>query len=438
MLFPYLIGDDLNSRPDQSPSRWVINFVNWDENKCRLDYPDCFEIVKNRVKPERDLLWGKGNATADDRARRWWQFARQTLKLYNTIAPLKRVLVNSQASKYISPEFIAGDYVFDQAVIVLSFDRDIHLAIFNSFAHTLWSEKYRTTIGGTSYYLPSKAVEPFPFLQDHLGELEAKLELIGEAYHHFRKQLMLKLKLGLTKTYNQFHNPHLDNDIVKSEIVNRSELQKTFGKETVNLWNHLQKTDGVCSFEEAVNDIIHLRQLHKEMDETVLKAYGWQEYSEKWGPAIDLAHDFYEVDYLPENDRVRYTISPEARKEVLKRLLLLNHEIYEEEVKQGLHGKKKSPKATAKIKSKIVNDPGQGSLFSGAQTTNTSLSGKTAAKKAAIPDPSAQKVSHPTFGQGIVLSTEGHGDNAKLTIQFGSEVKKCQAKFVTYLDTKGE
>ena len=29
VLFPYLIGDDLNSRPDQSPSRWVINFKDW-------------------------------------------------------------------------------------------------------------------------------------------------------------------------------------------------------------------------------------------------------------------------------------------------------------------------------------------------------------------------------------------------------------------------
>ena len=29
VLFPYLIGEDLNSRPDQSPSRWVINFKDW-------------------------------------------------------------------------------------------------------------------------------------------------------------------------------------------------------------------------------------------------------------------------------------------------------------------------------------------------------------------------------------------------------------------------
>ncbi|MCG2830738.1 MAG: hypothetical protein L6302_06770 [Desulfobacteraceae bacterium] len=72
------------------------------------------------------------------------------------------------------------------------------------------------------------------------------------------------------------------------------------------------------------------------MDETVLEAYGWED--------IDLAHDFYEVEYLPENDRVRYIISPDARKEVLKRLLKLNHEIHEQEVKAGLHAKGKIKK----------------------------------------------------------------------------------------------
>ncbi|MBT3961207.1 MAG: hypothetical protein HOK94_07665 [Candidatus Marinimicrobia bacterium] len=36
----------------------------------------------------------------------------------------------------------------------------------------------------------------------------------------------------------------------------------------------------------------------------VLEAYGWDE--------LDLAHDFYEVDNLHENDRIPYTISFEA------------------------------------------------------------------------------------------------------------------------------
>ena len=82
-----------------------------------------------------------------------------------------------------------------------------------------------------------------------------------------------------------------------------------------------------------------------------------------------MHHDFYDVDYLPENDRIRYTIHPDARKEILKRLLLLNHEIYAKEVEQGLHKKKGGKKNTAKaelphseVKETQVQR-GQGELF---------------------------------------------------------------------------
>lgn len=64
--------------------------------------------------------------------------------------------------------------------------------------------------------------------------------------------------------------------------------------------------------------ILELRRLHRELDVSVRDAYGWSD--------LDLGHDFHEVETLPENDRVRYTISPEARKEVLRQLLGLNHQ----------------------------------------------------------------------------------------------------------------
>jgi hypothetical protein len=44
------------------------------------------------------------------------------------------------------------------------------------------------------------------------------------------------------------------------------------------------------------------------------------------------------VPYLPGNDRVRFTIGDRARLEVLRRLSDLNHQRYEEEAAQGLHG----------------------------------------------------------------------------------------------------
>ena len=100
------------------------------------------------------------------------------------------------------------------------------------------------------------------------------------------------------------------------------------------------------------------RQLHVEMDNAVLDAYSWQD--------VQLRHDFYEVDYLPENDRVRYTIHPEARKEILKRLLELNHKIHEEEIAAGLWDKK-TPKEyktkTFKTSKAEDQDEGYGNLF---------------------------------------------------------------------------
>ena len=91
---------------------------------------------------------------------------------------------------------------------------------------------------------------------------------------------------GLTKTYNRFHDP-----------------------------------------KETAADIQKLRELHVEMDEAVAAAYGWED--------LKLQHGFHDT-----KQGLRYTISEAARREVLDRLLRLNHERYAEEVKQGLHDKK--------------------------------------------------------------------------------------------------
>ena len=42
---PYLVGEDLNSRPDGSPSRWVINFRDWPEERAR-EYAEPFARVE--------------------------------------------------------------------------------------------------------------------------------------------------------------------------------------------------------------------------------------------------------------------------------------------------------------------------------------------------------------------------------------------------------
>lgn len=412
VLFPYLNGDDLNSRPDQSPSRWVINFFDWDNDRCQNEYPDCFRIIEERVKPER-IRWKldqEGNEIVGTYALRkplpqkWWIYADKRPKLYSTIAPMERVLVVARVSRTLAFEIVDSKKVFADAIVVFAYNYFNYFSLLQSSIHNQWAWKYCTTMKTDLNYTPSNTFETFPFPQNLSKDKEVKLEQIGETYHEFRRQLMLKMQLGLTKTYNQFHNPQLSSEIAGSDITNRKELQKKYGKETVNLWNHLMKTDSVCSMEEAITDIKHLRQLHKEMDDAVLLAYKWDD--------MDLAHGFYEVDYLPENDRIRYTISPAARKEVLKRLLLLNHEIYEEEVKQGLHGIKKGK---AKTKKKAENKK------------QVSISLQT--KPKVLSDISdgfqvGQDVMHPIFGHGIIKEIEGSSDDTKLTIAFGRGITK--------------
>jgi hypothetical protein len=75
-----------------------------------------------------------------------------------------------------------------------------------------------------------------------------------------------------------------------------------------------------------------------------------------------MEHDFYEVETLPENDRVRYTISPATRKELLKRLLAENHRRAAAESATQAQTPPSSKKATKRAKrSRAAESP---SLFS--------------------------------------------------------------------------
>jgi hypothetical protein len=85
VLLPYLNGEDLNTSPSQSPSRWIIFFSDWEEQKASA-FADCFEICRQRVYPERQKH-------SEDRTRKnWWQFQRIRPELYRSISPLKKVL----------------------------------------------------------------------------------------------------------------------------------------------------------------------------------------------------------------------------------------------------------------------------------------------------------------------------------------------------------
>jgi hypothetical protein len=97
------------------------------------------------------------------------------------------------------------------------------------------------------------------------------LETLGEALDVERRATMLGRSLGLTKLYNQVHDPDV-----------------------------------------ADHAIARLRELHRQIDEAVLAAYGWKD--------LDL-----EVGHHRTKIGMRWTVSPKARFELLDRLLFENH-----------------------------------------------------------------------------------------------------------------
>lgn len=93
VLFRYLNGEDLNSRPDASASRWVIDFNDRTEEEA-AKYSIPFKRVTEQVRPERA---SKPRAVRDAP---WWLFfrSRPALRTAIQIAELPEVLVATLAS----------------------------------------------------------------------------------------------------------------------------------------------------------------------------------------------------------------------------------------------------------------------------------------------------------------------------------------------------
>ncbi|MCY7331121.1 MAG: restriction endonuclease [Pseudanabaena sp. CAN_BIN31] len=333
VLFPYLNGSDVNSNYDQSPSRWVINFFDWalspehdDPKKPKgapyaSDYPDCLEIVERLVKPERQKL-NQSISTQKRRANYWWIYGQHAPTLYATIAHCDLVLVCARVTKNLMFAFAPKNYVYNEMLIVFNESKYYLFSFLQSSIHDSWSWQNCSTLGAGMRYTPSDCFETFPF-PTLTPETETELETIGEKYYNQRQQIMQNTQLGLTKTYNRFHEPN-DTD---------PEIEK-------------------------------LRQLHIEMDYAVLKAYRWKPsppsplsqgasgdkndlllplpLGEGWGEGLN--HDFHQT-----KQGQRFTISETARRDILDRLLALNHARYAEEVKAGLHDKAKGKKKKEKV-----------------------------------------------------------------------------------------
>ena len=308
VIYPYLIGKDVNQSPEHLPGRLVINFFDWPEDRA-AEFPLAYDKVVRDVKPYRQERKESGEyKRRRPLPQRWWQYAEKRPALYHAVgrgAPFVShptgwksdhrrfecvIVFATGATKYPCFTFVPNEYICAHSVCVVASDSHALFACLSSNLHTVWAWQFGSKMKQDLRYSHGDIFETFPFPDGVLSADASKLAALGEKYFENRREYMVANNRGMTKFYNDLHDPGCDSTA-----------------------------------------IVDCRDLQKEIDTAVLAAYKFDD--------IDLDTDFHEVGYLPVGKNTRYTMSEEARREILVRLALLNKERHEAESRIDSDGK---------------------------------------------------------------------------------------------------
>jgi len=143
VIFPYMNGDDLNNNPNEQATRYIINFFDWPQEKAK-QYSECYSIVENLVKPERQR-WSKdknGNDIIGDYALRkpmpekWWIYCEKRPNLYNAISSLSQTIVIARTSKTVAFTFADTKQVLNANLTIISIDSGLKVSDLKIFARS--------------------------------------------------------------------------------------------------------------------------------------------------------------------------------------------------------------------------------------------------------------------------------------------------------------
>lgn len=182
---------------------------------------------------------------------------------------LSEVLVLTRVSKTVMPLRVPAGQVISDRLYLMVENSFAMQGILSSSIHWAWAVKLSSTLETRVNYSSTDAFETFP-----RPKPTPDLDRLGRTLDTERREVMLRRQLGLTKLYNLVNDPK------------------------------------VHDADDA--DVARLRQIHVELDEAVMAAYGWSD--------VALNHGFHTYRQME-----RWTVCPEARVEILDRLLEENH-----------------------------------------------------------------------------------------------------------------
>jgi hypothetical protein len=256
-----------NGRNMRSGSlKLVIDLFGLSEATIRAKFPEVYQHLLERVRYDYDKngkpnVNKKGQKTGREWNNRafyrtnWWIFGEPRAELRPALEGLKRYIGTVDTSPNRVFEFIDGDIIVDDGVVVVASDAAETLAVLSSRIHVLFSLRAGgwLGVGDDPRWNKSLVFDPFPFPE--LSESQrAKLRSAGEELDATRKRVLSEQPdLSLTDLYNVLAKVNAEADLTADE-------------EDI-------KQRGL---------VLILRELHEGIDSLTAQAYGW---------AADLTED---------------------------------------------------------------------------------------------------------------------------------------------------
>lgn len=238
---PYRNGRDLTATPR---GVMVIDLFGLSEPDVRTRFPAVYQHVLDKVKPERD----HNNRTT--RRNNWWLFGEPLSTFRPALKALPRYIATVETAKHRVFQFLEGDILPDNKLIVLALDDAAALAVLSSRIHVTWALAAGSWlgIGNDPVYAKSKCFDPFSF-PDASEAQKTCLRALGEELDAHRKaQAAAHPQLTLTGIYNVL------------EKLRAGERIEGRDRET---------------YDQGLVGI--LKGIHDRIDAAVADAYGWPE-----------------------------------------------------------------------------------------------------------------------------------------------------------------
>ncbi|MBS3910986.1 MAG: class I SAM-dependent DNA methyltransferase [Hydrogenophaga sp.] len=243
-----LIREYRNGRDLMATSRdvLVIDAFGLSAEQLRERFPEVFQWLVERVKPERDQ---NNRAIYRDN---WWIFGEPRKDLRPALIGLPRYVATVETAKHRTFQFLDASVLPDNMLIAIASDDAAWLGVLSSQVHVEWALASGGTLEDRPRYNKTRCFETFPFPSDDTGltpALTERIRQLAEQLDAHRKARQAAFEsVTLTGMYNV--------------------LDKLRRHEPLTAKDKTLHEQGLVSV---------LQSLHDELDAAVLMAYGWSD-----------------------------------------------------------------------------------------------------------------------------------------------------------------